>query len=73
MRKKGRKELSGQFEKLLKDLFSELVKEVNALIDTLKKAQPNLKPLIQKYQNQFEAVIKELEQDPEFKKLSDAA
>lgn len=70
--KKDANELSGQFEKLLKDLFSELVKEVNALIDTLKKAQPNLKPLIQKYQNQFEAVIRELEQDPEFKKLSDA-
>lgn len=60
-----------QYREVIKVLTEELLKELRTILETFKKATPNLKPLLDKYKAQFEAIRNELEQDPEFKKLAE--
>lgn len=53
-------------------MTEELLKELKEILENLKKAQPNLKPLLDQYQAQFDAIRKELASDPEFKKIAEA-
>ena len=70
MRKNADKSVA-EYQTLITTLTEELLKELKVILETFKKATPNLKPLLEQYKAQFEAIRKELEQDPEFKKMAE--
>lgn len=59
--------------KQLKDVFNEIVKEVEeelkSLVEHLKKAQPNLKPLLDYYEAQLNKLKDELHADQTIKDI----
>lgn len=68
--KESVKKLGTEVKDLAVNLAKESADEYTAMFKSIKKVQPDFKPLLQHIQTEFQAIRKELEEDPHFHKCS---
>lgn len=58
-----------QIKNIIEDIGEEIVSELKDFVQHLKKAQPNLKPLIDHYQTELAKLVEELHADETVKEI----